>query len=83
MALDIFPFYHLSNHQLQDEFATSKEKPKEMLENADLQKFLKSYKQFFNQLGIDCWYFVEDELTQISKIVMTVNYHYFIQISTV
>ena len=39
MALDIFPFYHLSNNQLQDEFATSREKSKEILENANLQKF--------------------------------------------
>ena len=61
MALDIFPFYRLSNNQLQDEFATSKEKLKEILENANSQKFLKPYKQFFNQLGVDCKYFIEDE----------------------
>ena len=61
MVLDIFPFYHLSNNQLQDEFATSKEKLKEILENANLQKFLKPYKPFFNQLGVDRKYFIEDE----------------------
>ena len=60
MALNIFPFYHLSNNQLQDEFATTKEKLKGILENANLQKFLKPYNQFFNQLGVDCKFFVED-----------------------
>ena len=29
--------------------------------NAILQKFLKPYKQLFNQLGVDCKYFVKDE----------------------
>ena len=61
MALNIFPFYHLSNNQLQYEFAISKETLKDILENANLQKFLKPYKQFFNQLGVNCKYFVEDE----------------------
>ena len=61
MALNIFPFYYLSTNQLLHEFETSKEKLKEILVNANLQKFLRPCKQFFNQLGVNCRYFVEDE----------------------
>ena len=56
MALDIFPFYHLSNNQLQDEFATSEEKLKEILENANLQKI-----NFSNLTSSSLINYVKDE----------------------
>ena len=38
----------------------AKKNQKKFFENANLQKFLKPYKQFFNQSGVDCKYFGED-----------------------
>ena len=57
----MLPFHNLSSQQIIDEFATSKDKLKEILENANLIKFFEPYKQLFSQVGINCEYFIEDE----------------------
>ena len=67
MALSMLPFHNLSSQQIIDEFATSKDKLKEILENANLTKFLKPYKQLFSQVGINCEYFIEDEFNSKLK----------------
>ena len=78
MALSMLPFHNLSSQQIIDEFATSEDKLKEILENANLTKFLKSYKQLFGQVGINCEYFIEDKFNSKLKTITTVDFQYFI-----
>ena len=63
----MLPFHNLSSQQIIDEFATSKDKLKEIFENANLTKFLEPYKQLFSQAGINCEYFIEDEFNSKRK----------------
>ena len=63
----LLPFNGLSNDEMANEFMTSKDKLKEVLENSTLPNFMNKFKPYFHQVGIDSKYFTEDEFNSHVK----------------
>ena len=57
----LLPFNGLSNNEMVNEFMTSRDKLKEVLENSTLPNFMNKFKPYFYQVGIDSKYFTKDE----------------------
>ena len=63
----LLPFNGLSNDEMANEFTTSKDKLKEVLENSILPNFMNKFKPYFHQVGIDSEYFTGDEFNSHVK----------------
>ena len=57
---ETLPFNGLTNIELYDEFMTSADKLKEVIENSTLPGFIKRFKSYFHQVGLDSKYFTKD-----------------------
>ena len=64
---EILTFNGLTNIELEDEFMTSADKLKEVLENSTLPNFIKKFKPYFNQVGLNSKYFTEDDFNHRIK----------------
>ena len=62
--IHVVPFYGLTNDELHNEFMTSANKLKEVLENSTLSNFMKKFEPYFQQVGIDSHYFAEDDFNE-------------------
>ena len=62
--INILPFYDLTNDELHNEFMTSADKLREVLENSALSHFRKKFKPYFQPVGLDSHYFTEDDFNE-------------------
>ena len=62
--IHILPFYGLTNDELHNEFMTSSDKLREVLENSTLSNFMKKFKPYFQQVGLESHYFTEDDFNE-------------------
>ena len=62
-----FPFPNLTSEQIRKEFLTSKQRLKEAIKKSKLGKFLKPYKDMYNQVELECRYYVENEFNTTLK----------------
>ena len=60
----ILPFYGLIIDELHNEFMTSADKPIKVLENSTLSNFMKKFKPYFQQVGLDSHYFTEHDFNE-------------------
>ena len=67
MLLKFFPFSNLTSEQIRKEFLTSKQRLKEAIKKSNLGKFLKPYIDMYNQVGMECKYYVENEFNAALK----------------
>ena len=67
MLLKFFPFSNLTSEQIRKEFLTSKQRLKEAIKKSNLGKFLKPYKDMYNQVGMECKYYVGNEFNGALK----------------
>ena len=65
----LLSFKGLSNDEMANEFMTSKDKLKEVLENSTLPNFMNKFKCYFHQVGIGSKYFTEDEFNSMSEVL--------------
>ena len=77
MLLKFFPFSNLTSEQIPEEFLTSKQRLKEAIKKSNLGKFLKPYKDMYNQVAMECKYHVENEfnatLKKYNNIILKYN----------
>ena len=64
---EILPFNGLTNIELENEFMTSADKLKEVLENSTLPNFMKKFKPYFHQVGLNSKCFTEDDFNYSIK----------------
>ena len=57
----------LTSEQILKEFLTSKQRLKKAIKKSNLEKFLKPYKDMYNQVGMECEYYVENEFKATLK----------------
>ena len=73
--IHILPFCGLTNNELHNDFMTSADKLREVLQNSTLSNFMKKFKPYFQQVGLESHYFTEDDFNESLHQLNTRLFH--------